>query len=116
MSLNGYEIFDNDKDIIFNYFNNNNKILKKECDELKRLNRDLHNEVIFLEECKENILNELKNIIQHTEIKDIKKDKVPSKYNLFIKKNYPDFKLKYPDMKPQNIMKELAILWKKQKI
>ena len=128
MSSNNKEMLDVDKDIICNYFKKENLGLKNECYELKSINIELKNdnislneEIYFLNHQKQKLLAKIQKledkvldtlcekINNTTETKPIKRKL--TEYNIFIKEKSPEMRLKYPDMTPQNIMKELGKLW-----
>jgi len=115
------EILDLDKEIIIQFMDdkffklkNKYQLLKEENENLREADgeemRFLHGQIYRLERIVENL--ETKN---ENEKEKEKAKRKPTEYNLFYKKKSKELKVKYPNMSPQDIMKEISKLWKQEK-
>lgn len=116
---NKKDILDLDKEIIIQFMDdkffklkNKYQLLKEENENLKEQTdeemRFLQGQIYRLERIIENL--ETKN-----ENENEKGKRKPTEYNLFFKKKSKELKIKYPNMSPQDIMKEISKLWKQEK-
>lgn len=101
------EIYDLDKDIIYNFMKMKNYKLQNKNNISKDVINHLRDELFLLQS-----QNEYLNILLNSQNIGQKKE---NSYKQFFKENFKELKLKNPDMSPQNIVKEIGILWKIKK-
>ena len=131
--LNHKEILDLDKEIIYKFLTNDNIKLINQNRKLKKgndiLKEELGEEIDFLnrqinklENVRDNLTyenNKLQKILLKINMDIGAPEETPKKklseYNIFFKNKSIELKAKYPNMSPQEKMKEIVKLWKENK-